>query len=282
MIDNIFRKDLLKGEVAIITGAGRGIGRGIALGLSRLGANIVLVDVNKLEKPHHQYRSLWSGGFDEALKAVKEIRNNKSIAVECDITKDDQVSSMVKKTIDTFGRIDILVNNAGIVKASDLTDIKEEEWDYGIEVNTKGAFLCCRKVVPYMKKKESGRIINISSVAGFRPYAGMSNYCSSKFAIIGFTQSLALELAPFNITANVICPGIVNTQMWTLLKAEFKKPDEKPEEFFKRYVHSFIPLGRAQTPEDIAATVVFLASMSNITGAIIPVSGGAELTSARV
>lgn len=284
MVENNFYKgDILEGKVAIITGAGRGIGRGITFELSQVGANTVLVDVNQTDLPYNQYRSSNTGGYDEALKIAEKIqKNNNSLAIECDVTKHDQVKSMVKKTLDNFGKIDILVNDAGIVTNANLIDMKEEAWDYGMSENSKAAFLCCKEVIPHMIKQKSGRIINISSVAGLRPYGGMSNYCSSKFALIGFSQSIALELAPYNITSNIICPGIVDTQMWTYLKNEFKKPDEKPEEYFSRYVKSFIPLGRAQTPEDIGRTVIFLSSMSNITGAIITVSGGAELTSARV
>jgi len=281
LVSDFFFEGLLRGKTAIITGAGRGIGKAIALELSKIGANTALVDVNRVQSVHQQYRSLYVGGYDDALKLSEEIRalGHEAVAIECDVTKRDQVATMVRQAIERFGKVDILVNNAGAVTIAPIGELKEDEWDYVMSVNAKGTFLCCKEVAPHMIRQKSGRIVNISSVSGLKGYSGQSHYGSSKFAVIGLTQVLALELAPHNITVNAVCPGIVGTQMWTLLSTVWKRATETPDEFFQRAVRRLVPLGRAQRAEDIARAVAFLAAMDDITGAAIPVSGGLEIQS---
>jgi meso-butanediol dehydrogenase/(S,S)-butanediol dehydrogenase/diacetyl reductase len=160
-----------------------------------------------------------------------------------------------------------------------VADLKEEVWDYVLASNAKGTFLCCREAIPSMVKQKYGRMINISSTSGLKGYAGQGHYCSSKFAIIGLTETLALELAPYNVTANVVCPGIVASQMWKMITSLMKTSDETQDEYFQRAVKTFIPLGRPQNPEDIGRTVVFVAAMENITGVTIPVCGGIHINS---
>ena len=251
----------LSNRVAIVTGGGRGIGRAIVLALAREGSNVVIADVISADK------------VVEEVKAI----GRQSLALRIDVTKMDQVQEMVKKAIDIFGRLDILVNNAGVISLHDIVELTEEEWDLIMDVNVKATFLCSKAVVPFMIKQKNGRIINMSSASGREGYAGATHYCASKFAVIGFTQALAKEMAPHNITVNAVCPGIIHTSMWKYLSIEFGKKDgSTPEEAWEKSVRENIPLGRPQTPEDIANMVAYLASpyADNITGQSMSVDGG--------
>jgi len=153
----------------------------------------------------------------------------------------------------------------------------EETWDLTMAVNVKGVFLACQAAIPVIKKRGGGAIINIASVAGKNGHPGLAHYCASKFAVVGFTNALAKELAPDGIRVNAICPGILRTQMWEYLADTLKQPGESKEASWDRWVRSFIPLGRAQTPEDIGSLAVYLASAANITGQAMNVDGGIEL-----
>lgn len=281
MDQNIFHEDLLKDKVAIVTGASGGIGRGIVSELLKVGSVVVLVDVNKVDNPHNQYRSSWIGGYDSAQELAEEIKKtgHEALALECDVTKEKQVIAMIKNVHEAYGKIEILVNNAGAVTMNPVSELKEEEWDYILDLNTKAAFFCAKHVIPIMINQNFGRIINISSNSGLKGYAGQGHYCTSKFGLIGFTQTLALELAPNNITANVVCPGIIASQMWKMISDVIKNTNETPEQCFQRAIETFIPLKRPQTPEDIGRTVIFIAAMENITGTTIPVTGGIHISS---
>jgi len=255
----------LAGKVAIVSGAGGKIGRAIVLALAKEGANIVVCDV----------------AYEQALETAEAAKafGGVVLAVKVDVTKSDEVNRMVERTLEDFGRIDVLVNNAGIIKVSKVVDMKEEDWDLVFAVNVKGTFLCSKAVAPQMMKQRSGKIINVSSGAGRQGRGiGMAHYSASKFAVIGFTQCLALELSPYNVNVNAVCPGIVDTPMWrTHLAPAFAKLwGVTVEEAFQRSVKERIPLGRPQTPEDIGNLIVFLASneAENITGQSINVDGG--------
>jgi len=239
----------------------------------------VVVDTDYLTSKYNQYGDTYVGGYQAAKKVVDEIKalGRRAIAVECDVTKSDQVNAMVNKTLDEFGKIDILVNNAGVITVKPVVELEEEEWDFIMDVNVKGVFLCCKAVIPHMIKRRSGKIINVASIAGKKGYATLAHYCASKFAVIGFTQALALELAPYNITVNAICPGIVYTQMWKVLSEAWKKPGKTAEESYPLIVKEMIPLGRDQTPEDMGKLAVFFATMDNVTGQAVNVCGGAEV-----
>ena len=278
---NFFCSDLLMDRVAVVTGANGGIGRGIVWELAKAGATVVLVDVNKVASHHQQFGSDWIGGYDSAIVLAREMEKagHRAMALECDVTKEEQVSAMVQKVVDSYRRIDILVNNAGALTMGPVAELKEAEWDCVLDLNAKGSFFCSKHVIPVMKKQKFGRIINISSTSGLKGYPGQGHYCASKFAVIGFTQTLALELAPHNITANAVCPGIIASQMWKMIADEMKSSSESPEEYFKRAIDTFIPLKRPQTPEDIGRTVTFIAAMENITGTAFPVSGGIHINS---
>ena len=238
-------------KVALITGGTRGIGKAIAKIFSQKGYNLVLnyvsenTDINKLEK---------------------EIKNdNEILFVRANVSKYSEAEELVKKAIEKFGKIDVLVNNAGITRDNLIMRMKEEDFDSVINTNLKGTFNVTKNVIPYMLKARSGRIVNISSVVGISGNAGQTNYAASKAGIIGFTKSLAKEVASRGILVNAIAPGFIQTQMTEVLK------DEVKEEIAKT-----IPLKRMGTAQDVANVVKFLTSedSSYVTGQVINVDGG--------
>lgn len=239
-------------KVAFITGATRGIGKAIALELAKEGYNIAL-----------NYRT-----ENEALESLK--KEISEIGVECypvqgDVSKAEDSERMTKEIIEHFEQIDVLVNNAGITKDNLILRMKEEEFTDVINVNLVGTFNITKNVIKYMTKKKYGKIINLSSVVGISGNAGQSNYAASKAGIIGFTKSIAKELASRNITANAVAPGFIQTDMTNVLKDEIKEA-----------IEGTIPLKRLGTAEDVAKVVKFLASdeSSYITGQVINVDGG--------
>ena len=239
-------------KVAFITGATRGIGKAIALELAKEGYNIAL-----------NYRT-----ENEALENLK--KEISEIGVECypvqgDVSKAEDSERMTKEIIEHFEQIDVLVNNAGITKDNLILRMKEEEFTDVINVNLVGTFNITKNVIKYMTKKRYGKIINLSSVVGISGNAGQSNYAASKAGIIGFTKSIAKELALRNITANAVAPGFIQTDMTNVLKDEIKEA-----------IEGTIPLKRLGTAEDVAKVVKFLASdeSSYITGQVINVDGG--------
>ena len=239
-------------KIALITGATRGIGKGIALTLAQEGYNIAI-----------NYRT----ENDELKTTKKEIENLnvECLAVKGDISKFEDTENIVKQVIEKFGKIDVLVNNAGITKDMLLMRMKPEDFKSVIDVNLIGTFNMTKNVIPHMTKARSGRIINISSVVGISGNAGQTNYSASKAGIIGFTKSLAKEVASRNILVNAVAPGFIQTNMTDVLKEEVK------EEIAKT-----IPLKRMGTTKDVANVVKFLASedSSYITGQVINVNGG--------
>ncbi|MCI8641382.1 MAG: 3-oxoacyl-[acyl-carrier-protein] reductase [Clostridia bacterium] len=239
-------------KVALITGATRGIGKQIAITLSKEGYDIAL-----------NYRK----ENDELLNLKEQIENSgvKCLTIQGDISNFEDCEKIVKQTIETFEIIDVLVNNAGITKDMLLARMKEDDFKQVIDVNLVGTFNMTKNVISYMMKARQGRIINISSVVGISGNAGQSNYSASKAGIIGFTKSLAKELGSRNILVNAVAPGFIETSMTEVLKDEVK--DE---------IAKSIPLKRMGTPEDVANVVKFLASgdSSYITGQVLQVDGG--------
>ena len=239
-------------KIALITGATRGIGKGIALTLAQEGYNIAI-----------NYRT----ENDELKTTKKEIENLnvECLAVKGDISKFEDTENIVKQVIEKFGKIDVLVNNAGITKDMLLMRMKPEDFKSVIDVNLIGTFNMTKNVISHMTKARSGRIINISSVVGISGNAGQTNYSASKAGIIGFTKSLAKEVASRNILVNAVAPGFIQTNMTDVLKEEVK------EEIAKT-----IPLKRMGTTKDVANVVKFLVSedSSYITGQVINVNGG--------
>ena len=239
-------------KVAMITGATRGIGKQIALTLANEGYNIVL-----------NYRT-----ENDELKQLKneiESKKIKCLTVQGDVTNFEDCKQMIESAIKEFGKVDVLVNNAGITKDMLLARMKEEDFKQVIDVNLVGTFNMTKNVISYMMKARNGRIINISSVVGIAGNAGQTNYSASKAGIIGFTKSLAKEVASRNILVNAVAPGFIETNMTEVLKQEVK------DEIAKN-----IPLKRMGTPKDVANVVKFLASedSSYITGQVISVDGG--------
>jgi NAD(P)-dependent dehydrogenase (short-subunit alcohol dehydrogenase family) len=250
-------------RVALVTGAGQGIGHATALALANAGAHLSLVDID-LKRA------------EEAAHAVSAL-GRRAIAVKADVGSLGEIDRMVQQTLKAFGRIDCLVNNAGVTRRADIMDITEADWDRIHRVNAKGVFFCLQRVAREMIPKRAGQIINIASIAG-KGYAGASNaaYAASKGAVIGLTRLAALQLAPHNINVNAICPGVTRTALSDAnLKSRAEQEGISLEEMERRRT-SAIPLGRANTPEDIAAMIVFLASPGarNITGQSFNIDGG--------
>jgi 3-oxoacyl-[acyl-carrier protein] reductase len=257
---------LLKNRVAIVTGSAKGIGRAIALKFAAEGCDVV-VNARHIEG---------------ARKVADEIKalGRQSLAIKADISRADEVDSIVARTIKEFGKIDILVNNAGgtdLARDSAIEDTSEEDWDRIIDINLKGQFLCCRAVVPYMKKNRYGKIINISSMGAIQPPAPIVHYHAAKGGVLSLTKNLAFELAPFNITVNAILPGPIKSEFFNeMLKAMSKKEGEA---FFKM-LDKRVPMGRMGTPDEVAGVALFLASelSAYVTGDAINCGGGLPLS----
>ena len=243
----------LEGKKAVVTGSSRGIGRGCAVTLAKYGADVVVNYVESREK---------------AENVVKEIEKlgRESFAVKTDVSKEDEVKSMIRKTIRNFGRIDILVNNAGIHQHLKTWELSLEDWKNVIHTNLTGVFLCSKEAVICMKEQKSGSIINISSCVAFTGTDHEIHYASSKSGITGFTKSLALEAAQYKIRVNAVAPGFIATDMVLPLITDQEKKE----------IESDIPLGRLGEPEDIGEVVAFLASegAQYITGETVHVNGG--------
>jgi len=238
-------------KVAFITGAARGIGFAIAKHLAADGCSVVIADIMK-DAAGESAAKLSSEGMD-------------CIAVAGDVSRPDDVESMFRTAADKFGGVDILVNNAGVTRDNFLMRMSEQEWDLVLNINLKGSYLCSKTASKDMMKKRWGRIINISSVVGVMGNAGQANYAASKAGLIGFTKSLAKELAGRNITVNAVAPGFIETEMTENL------PDAAKENFL-----AIIPLKRPGTPDDVAGIVSFLASdkAEYVTGQVIHCDGG--------
>jgi len=243
----------LSGQIAVITGGTRGIGRAIALGLAEAGANIVF------NYKHNQTDC-------DALIAEITRLGKKVMGIRADVTRAKDIENMFNAAINEFGGIDILVNNAGGSLKKKVIEMEEREWDEILDLNLKGPFLCARAALPSMVKKQSGKIINISSNYGVTPAFERSHYAAAKAGLIAFSKSLALEAAPYHINVNVVAPGPTDTPRWRSKHTQEWIADRSAQ----------IPMGRVAQPEDVAGCVLFLVSGagSYITGQTIHVNGG--------
>ena len=241
-----------EGKSAIVTGASRGIGREIALGLGKEGVNVA---VN------------YSGSKEKAEEVVAEIiqSGGKAFAVQADVSDADSVKKMVDQTIETFGTVDMLVNNAGITKDNLLMRMKEDEWDDVIRINLKGVFLCTKAVTRQMMRQRAGKIVNMASIVGVAGNPGQANYVAAKAGVIGLTKTTAKELATRHINVNAVAPGFIATDMTDVLNEDVKAQ-----------MLATIPLGKLGSPEQVAKAVLFLLSedADYITGQTIHVDGG--------
>lgn len=242
---------MLKDKVAIVTGGGQGIGKSITLRLAQEGAHVAVCDIKQ----------------DIADACAAEIRKLgvKSQPYICNVADAKQAEETVNKVIDNFGRVDILVNNAGVTRDTLLMRMKEEDWDFVLNVNLKGTYNFTKSVVRPMMKQQSGKIVSIASIIGLIGNAGQCNYAASKAGVIGFTKSIAKEVASRNINVNAVAPGFIATHMTEVL----------PEDVKKKMLEA-IPMGRFGTPEDVADVVLFLASDLSryVTGVVVNISGG--------
>lgn len=254
---------LLKDRIAIVTGGTKGIGKSIALKFAQEGCDVV-VNARHIE---------------DARKVAAEIKSlgRRSLAIAADVSRSAEVNDMVAQTIKEFGKIDILVNNAGGVSGdAKIEDTTDEAWERVIGVNLTGQFMCCRAVVPHMKKKKCGKIINIASMGAINPPAPIVHYHSAKGGVLGLTTDLAFELAPYNITVNAILPGPIRTEFFTEMLKRMTAAEGKA--FFKM-LEDNVPMHRMGEPEEIAGVALFLASdlSSYVTGQTINAGGGLPL-----
>jgi meso-butanediol dehydrogenase/(S,S)-butanediol dehydrogenase/diacetyl reductase len=268
----------LTGKVALVTGGGRGIGRGIALALADAGADVALAEVETLRPGAQQYGDAWESGLAAAERTAVEItaKGRRASAIAADVTCKADCERMVAETERRLGGLDVLVCNAGVVSIAPVAAMDEATWDLTFAVNVKGVFLSCQAAIPALARR-GGSIVNVASVAGKNGAPGLAHYCASKFAVVGFTNALAKELAAADIRVNAICPGILRTQMWEYLAETLRQAGETRDDAWQRYVKMLIPLGRPQTPEDIGRAAVYLATAPNVTGQAINVDGGIEL-----
>jgi NAD(P)-dependent dehydrogenase (short-subunit alcohol dehydrogenase family) len=255
-------KARLSGRVALVTGAGNGIGRAIATALAADGALVAVTDVD----------------LDAARDTAAELPN--AVALQLDVTSYDSAHAAVLAAEQQLGPVAILANNAGVSTMAPLWELTERDWDFNFDVNAKGVFIVTQAVIPGMMTRKNGSIVNTASMAGKKGVPLLTHYAASKWACIGFTKSCAVELGPYGIRVNCVCPGYVATSMQEReLIWESGARGMSIEGVMAEYVTK-TPLGRMQTPEDVARVVAYLASDESefLTGAAIDITGGANLT----
>lgn len=241
----------LDGQTALVTGAARGIGRAIVGELAAMGANVVVNYVTSAQAAQELAREIEGLG-------------PKALVVQADVSDYEQVEGMIRQTIEIFGQIDILVNNAGITRDKTLKNMSKAQWDEVVHVNLDSLFNCTRQVLPFMMEQKSGKIVNMSSFVGLGGNVGQANYAASKAGVIGFTKSIALEVARYGITVNAVCPGFTETDMLQSV----------PEEIRRKLLER-IPLGRFAQAREVAACVRYIVTEGDyMTAQAISLNGG--------
>ncbi|HBE77166.1 MAG TPA: 3-ketoacyl-ACP reductase [Firmicutes bacterium] len=251
-------------KVVFITGSGTGIGRAIALSFATEGARLILTDIN-------------TDHLEQLAKDVAILTNIKPLTYKMDVTNASQVEMVIALAVEEYGRIDVLINNAGVSSMVKVIDMTEADWDFNMNVNAKGQFLVTKAVLPHMIAVKSGKIVNTASMASKLGAPLLAHYSASKFAVVGFTQAVAKEVAQYGINVNAVCPGFVATGMQDReVVWEAKLRELTPEKVRQEYIDQ-TPLGRLCYPEDVAKVVLFLASPAAdfMTGQAINVTGGA-------
>lgn len=252
----------LLGKVALVTGGASGIGAGIAQVLASSGAVVAIGDLD-------------ADAADAMAGSLPGAR--KSLGVRLDVTDRDSTRQAVDQIEQRFGPVDVLVNNAGVSDVAPFLDITDQDWDRLVNVNLRGVLVVTQRVLPSMLDRRSGRVINISSMAGKEGLPKLAHYCATKFGVIGLTQSLAKEAAPYNVTVNAVCPGVVRTPLWDDPSTGILRQLDG-EKGWQAFVDG-IPLGRPQSAQDIGYACAYLASdlATNVTGEALNVSGGQQM-----
>lgn len=256
----------LNGKTALVTGGGRGIGQGVALALAQAGADVAVADLD----------------IDIARETASKVEalGRQSLALKVDVAEPDSINQLVDDVAAAFGHLDIAVNNAGIISIKSVAELSADDWDRIMAVNARGVFLCTQAELRVMRPRSFGRIINVASIAGKVGFPDLSHYSASKFAVIGFTNAVAKEVATEGVTVNALCPGIVGTGMWRGeegLSGRWRQEGESEEASWERHQKTLLPQGVAQTPEDMGQLAVYLACAEHVTGQAIAVDGGFSL-----
>lgn len=252
-----------KDKVVVVNGASRGIGAGLAKRFASEGAKVVV-----------------TANEDRVHEVAQEIRDmgQQAMSYIVDVTQKDQIENLYARVVEEYGKVDVSLQNAGVITIKKFDEMTEEEWDWVMDVNTKGVFLCCQAAAKQMVKQGSGKLINTASGQSRDGFIYTPHYAASKMGVVGITQSLAKELAPMGITVNAIAPGIIETDMWKYNDKAWGDllGDYKEGELIEEWVNKNIPMKRAGTPDDVAGLVLFLASTDAdyITGQTINVDGG--------
>jgi len=268
----------LDGKIALVTGAGRGLGRAIAKALADAGCHLALSDRAAGGDSAVPY-ALSSNEDLEATASLVRARKRRVLVRTADVTQPADLADLVGAVKKEFGGLDIVVANAGIIAAAPVVAMDPEVWDRIFAVNTKGVFLTARAAIPLLIERGGGRIVNIASVAGKTGRAGLAAYCASKAAVISLTQALAEELGPSGIVVNALCPGYIRTAMWdeVLIPSLAAMTGLPRDQVFDRFIQGATYLKREQTPEEIADAAVYLCRAENVTGTTLTVAGGGEV-----
>ncbi|KAF1072287.1 MAG: Diacetyl reductase [(S)-acetoin forming] [Pseudomonas citronellolis] len=254
----------LSGRLALVTGGGRGIGLGIARALAQAGADLIIADLDP--------------ALAEAGAAQIRALGRQASALSLDVSDPQSVTALFAQIAQRHAQLDIAVNNAGVISIQKVSELAVADWDRVLNINARGVFLCCQAELGLMRR--GGRIINIASIAGKVGFPDLAHYSASKFAVIGFSNALAKEVARDGITVNALCPGIVGTGMWRGdegLSGRWAQPGESEAQSWERHQASLLPQGEAQTVEDMGQLAVYLACAAHVTGQAIAVDGGFSL-----